>query len=481
MGAGTASYPRCDRHLQLPTSALVNEQRYLAIAVAELGNISRRFGHYDRARTILEELVSAMGKPSLLGAEIYGELGVICRHLGRLDEAKSALEAQYTMAKELGWERGTCRALGNLGMINYQLSQATHDEGLLDAAIQQLQDRVEQARRLKETADGGRAPDWNKLTAWEGIGLARLSLCHAARGSFHEAIVTSRESLECNFASGDPTVIAMSRLFYGRALLLDGRRDEALAEFNPPGTCTPAMALCKEPSEEHRGYLSALVADVGVHLDVVDEQGYSALDYAVFSGDAETERLAIQGLEYRLPRDQVERHRTEAYLRKGYRELFQEALRPVLLESKDRDGMQRLRVAYADALAADESKGELFDPLKFLRYRDFAKFGRLPMSTEGQTQVFDPKKAEEGGEASYIVFFSYTWCWNKKLGIPSPDDEEHTQYRRMLGAVKAFLDLHPCIDPNQLGIWLVSPAFAKIGTLLTSLVRTTPVSTNCRL
>ncbi|EIW58108.1 uncharacterized protein TRAVEDRAFT_37165 [Trametes versicolor FP-101664 SS1] len=437
-----------------PTSALVHELRYLAIAVAELGNISRRFGHYDRARTILEELLSAMRKPSLLCAEIYGELGVICRHLGKLDEAKDALEAQYMMAKELGWERGTCRAVGNLGMINYQLSQNTHDDGLLDAATRQLEERVELARRLKETTDGGKAPDWNKLTAWEGIGLARLSLCHTARGSFHEAIEAARTSLDCNYASGDPTVIAMSRLFYGRALLLERRRDEALAAFNPPGTCTPAMALCKEPSEEYRGYLGALVADVGVHLDVLDEQGYSALDYAVFSGDGETERLVIQGLQLRLPGSQVERHRTEAYLRKGYRELFQEALRPVLLESKDHNGLQRLRVAYADALAADESKGELFDRLKFVRYRDFEKFGRLPMSSEGRTQVFNPKKAEEGGEANYIVFFSYTWCWNKRLGIPSPDDEEHTQYRRMLGAIKAFLELRPSIDPNRLGIWL---------------------------
>ncbi|KAL1940863.1 hypothetical protein VTO73DRAFT_7904 [Trametes versicolor] len=437
-----------------PASALVHEQRYLAIAVAELGNISRRFGHYDRARTILEELLSAMAKPSLLCAEIYGEFGVICRHLGRLDEARSALEAQYAMARELGWERGTCRAVGNLGMVNYQLSQSTHDDGLLDAATRQLEERVELARSLKETADNGKAPDWNKLTAWEGIGLARLSLCHTARGSVHEAIDAARASLDCNYASGDPTVIAMSRLFYGRALLLDGRRDDALATFNPRGTCTPAMALCKEPSEEYRGYLSALVADLGVHLDVVDEQGYSALDYAVFSGDGDTERLVIQGLERRLPGSQVERHRTEAYLRKGYRELFQEALRPVLLESRNRDGLQRLRVAYADALAADESKGELFDHLKFVRYRDFETFGRLPMSTEGRTQVFDPKRAEEGGEANYIVFFSYTWCWNKKLGIPSPDDEAHTQYRRMLGAVKAFLDLHPDVDPDRLGIWL---------------------------
>ncbi|OJT07177.1 hypothetical protein TRAPUB_1992 [Trametes pubescens] len=442
-----------------PTSALLHEQRYLAIAIAELGNISRRFGHYERARTILEELLSTLAKPSLLCAEIYGELGIICRHLGRLDEAKSALEAQYAMAKELGWERGTCRAVGNLGMINYQLSQTTHDDGLLDTATRQLQDRVEQVRRLKETADGSRALDWNKLTAWEGIGLARLSLCHTARGNFQEAIETARASLDCNYASGDPTVVAMSRLFYGRALLLGGRRNEALAEFNPAGTCTPAMALCKEPSEEHRGYLGALVEDLGVRLDVVDEQGYSALDYAVFSGDDEAERLVIQGLERRLLRDQVKRHRTEAYLRKGYRELFQEALRPVLLENKSHDGLQRLRVVYADALAADKSKGELFDRLKFVRYRDFEKFGRLPMSTEGQTQVFNPKKAGEGGEANFIVFFSYTWCWNKKAGIPSPDDEEHTQYGRMIGALEAFLAQHPWIDPAKLGIWLVCPIF----------------------
>lgn len=442
-----------------PDSPLTSERRYLAIALAELGNIARRFGRYDRAVDIFEELLSHLEisekRPSRLRAEINGELGVVLRHLGRLDEARGAFEAQYAIGKELGWERGLCRAVGNLGMINYQLGQATNNERLLDAAIMQQRERVERARRLMKTDEGMEAPDRGRLNAWETIGLSRLSLCHTARGNIHEAVETARESLQCSYASGDPTVVAMTRLIYGRALLLDGRRDEALHEFNPMGTCTPAMALCKEPSDEHRGYLRELVTDLDVKLDVVDEQGYSALDYAVFSDDKETQQIVIQGLQRRFPAVQVARLQTEAHLRRGYREIFQEALRPVLLEGGDHGGLRRLRSAYSRALGTDASKAAQFDQLKFVLYQDFKASGKLPWSTGGWARVFRPETVAESEEVDYIVFFSYVWCHNK-TGVPSPDDEQNTQYRRMLVAAEHFLSLHPSVNPNKLGIWIVS-------------------------
>lgn len=67
----------------------------------------------------------------------------------------------------------------------------------------------------------------------------------------------------------------MSRLFYGRALFLDGYREEALEQFNSPKVCTSTIALCKEPSQEYRRYLLELV-EAGADMDLVEEQSYTA-------------------------------------------------------------------------------------------------------------------------------------------------------------------------------------------------------------
>ena len=124
---------------------------------------------------------------------------------------------------------------------------------------------------------------------------------------------------------------------------------------NLPKACTPAIALCKEPSQEHRRYLQELV-EAGVDMDLVDEQGYTALDHAVFNGDTVAEELVLKGLRHKFDGDveaKVLQRQMQAKLRKGYRELFQEKLRLVLLGGSDSDDLQNLRHVYADALAAE--------------------------------------------------------------------------------------------------------------------------------
>lgn len=96
----------------------------------------------------------------------------------------------------------------------------------------------------------------------------------------------------------DPTVKGLSRFFYGYALWRDGQRKAAVEqwEFSVEGdSCTSVMALCKEPSKEQHAYLRILI-DERVKMNGYDGQSYSALDYAVFSGDEETEDLILQGL-----------------------------------------------------------------------------------------------------------------------------------------------------------------------------------------
>ncbi|KAE8165156.1 hypothetical protein BDV40DRAFT_309614 [Aspergillus tamarii] len=432
-----------------PGGCLPESGNYKNIALGKLGYTNRRFGRYDKAEKYLKSAMNGIGSTPL-HVELLGEMGVVYRHMTRLDDAKREFETQYNMAGELKLEHAMCRSLGNLAMVNYQLSR-----DLLPLAIDQLKERIRLARSIKASVGSG---EQGQAIVWETVGLSRLSLCYTACGFANEAIATALESLKVALGTKDPTVVAMSRLFYGRALYLNGQREEALQQFNPSGTCTPAMALCKEPSNEHLGYLKELV-EAGADMDLIDEQGYSALDYAVFCGDKETEEVVLDGLRRQFrekAHDQLSQRQREARVRKCYRELFQEALRPVLLESRKGVGqLQHLRRVYAASLAADEEKIKVFDGLKFVWYRDFVRNGQLPRSNHGLTQKY--RNTEPECAPDYIVFISYRWISGDQAWVASPDDTNHTQYHRMVRAIEAFLETHEPINPQKLGIWLVSP------------------------
>ena len=439
--------------------------RCKCLALGQLGCTNRRFGRYEQAKDILETALADM-EPCLQRVEMSGELGVVYRHMNRLVDAKRALKLQYDTAKQLKFERAICRSIGNLGMVNYQLFQRSHDYALLELAIKQLSERIQRAQRLRESADKQETIPNEKRTlfnfgaVWESIGLSRLSLCYSARGNTQEAICVALKALDLIKGSKDPIVVAMSRYFYGRALLLDGQHEEALKQFNPPRTCTPAIAFCKEPSEEHRQYLQELV-EAGADMDFIDADGYTALDYAVFNGDTATEKVVLEGLSRKLDGD-VERklvqRQTEAKLRKGYRVLFQERLRPVLLGRGSGNAiLQKLRLVYADALAADGDLKKSFDGLRVVQYSDFLRFGKLPRSSDGLAKLFvsECHGGHLGNTVGFVIFFSYRWI-GKDFGISSPDDTENTQYRRMIDATEKFLVHNPTVDRERLSIWVVS-------------------------
>ncbi|KAH9858735.1 hypothetical protein C2E23DRAFT_880175 [Lenzites betulinus] len=453
-----------------PDSILLKEHRYLGRALSDLSKIARTLGRQEEALAIYEELLAQAAVPeaasSELAAEIHGELGVVFRRLGLLDKAKAAFQAQYDAAKARRWQRGVCRAAGNLGIVNYQLWQAQRpsgrDERLLDAAIEQLLERIRIAQALQTesapTAIRGkkakRVADWKKLNAWEAMGLARLSLCYVARGKVEDAVKNAKLAIERSDHSGDPTVVAMSHFFYGKALLSAAKQDEALKEFNTmakdTGACTPAMALCKVPSHEYYAYLEELVSYPNVNLDLVDDHGYSALDHAVINANEKAERIILKSIKRVLPTDQA---LSDARLKRGYRQLFHQALRPVFLESKGEPGLQRLRKTYAGALAADESKALQFDRLRFILYRDLQKCAKLPGASDGWTREYSPEKNAADGQAESFVFFSYAWT-RDATGTPVPDDEHNTQYHRILAATQSFLTLHPTVNPDTLGLWI---------------------------
>ncbi|OJJ30811.1 hypothetical protein ASPWEDRAFT_44796 [Aspergillus wentii DTO 134E9] len=426
-----------------PASKLPNPDSYNHIVLARLGYTNRRFGRYEKAEGYLEAALQGLGSTPL-HVEVSGELGVVYRHMNRLEDAKRAFEKQYEISKALNLERATCRAIGNLGMVNYQCSQE-----MLDLAIEQLKERVERAELIKRST----APEQrSEPTVWKTIGLSRLSLCYTAKGLKKEATDAASEALKAALDMHDPTVTAMSQFFYGRALLLDGQKKEALQHFNPVGTCTPAMALCKEPSDEHLVHLREVV-DAGANMDLVDEHGYSALDYAVFCGSKPAEEVVLDGLRRQFleqTENELLNRKSEARIRKCYRELFQEHLRPVLLDSDGADRLQHLRRVYAETLAADKEKSAVFDGFKFVWFSDFVLNGRLPRSNHGLTQHL--KDLTPDKVPDYVVFISYRWIGDG-TAIPCPDDNNHSQYQRMIQAVNQFL-ASSSVNAEKLGIWL---------------------------
>lgn len=443
-----------------------NNSRYESVVLGELGNTNRCLGRYEQARDLLEKAVNQL-RPCIQRAEFSGELCVVYRHLSQLEQAKQAAEIEYNTSKELQLEHSTCRSIGTIGMINYQLSQRDGDDTLLEVAIEQLNERVERARHMKNTSDtksnnpNVRAQVRMTAITREAIGLARLSLCYSAKGDQKMAVDAALESLKVTGSSEDTTVIAMSRFFYGRALLKNGQHQEALRQFNqfPADICTPVIAMCREPSKENRQYLRELI-DAGASLDLVDEHGYTAMDYVVFNEDNETEKIVLKGLHqqfYAEANKKVEELYLDSKLRKGYRELFQEKMRLELLHHDNDTRLMRLRRVYAHALDADGKKKALFDGLKFIAYSDLEQFGRLPRSDDGLTQEF-MSSSNDGAPihmAEFVIFISYRWI-NKQPGSTSPDDAKHTQYHRMIKATEDFLELHPSVNREKLGLWVVS-------------------------
>lgn len=130
-------------------------------------------------------------------------------------------------------------------------------------------------------------------------------------------------------------------------------------------------------------------------------------------------------------------------------------MRPVLLRrNRSGDALQNLRYTYATAIDTHEHRLRLFDGLKFVPYCDFVRFGKLPGYSDGYTQDLSKDSWGPYWGGGLIIFISYRWI-NKVGGVSNPDDDDHTQYKRMLSAIEEFLTIHPSIDPKQLGVWIV--------------------------
>jgi len=426
----------------------LNLPRYSHLTMGRIGHMYRMLGLYHQACECLEEVV--IDTPlTEFRVDCVGELAVVYRHMDRLEDSKKASEDQYHAAKQLNLEKYICRAVGTHGMVNYQLFLLNQDHTLLNSAIIQLEERVERAQQLGDVVR-------------EAIGYGRLSFCYIAKQDYEKAIYAAQKNYDLMHLQGDATKIGFAGAFLGRTLMLAGRKDEALALFNPLRGCPPIIALCKEISDEHRQYISEMI-DAGANLKLRDEQGYSALECAFYNGDDATAKIIEQGLRAQLSREgsnvdgQLTQYQYEATLRKGYRDIFQDKLRPVLLGTNSDATLRALRQTYADSLASDSAKQSTFDRLKYVSYPDFIRSDRLPRSSHGYTRNWNDDG--QGTTNPFILFFSYRWI-AKDPGAQSdgdsPDDIHHTQYQRMRRAIELFLERRNEVDRAQLCIWIVS-------------------------
>ncbi|SMR57060.1 unnamed protein product [Zymoseptoria tritici ST99CH_1E4] len=506
------------------------EQRRQQVLM-KMGGLYRRFGRYDEAVVYLNGALDADSHVTALKrAAILGELGVLYRHKNDFFRAREVFSEQYLLAKEtaLVAEAEMCRAVGNEGMSAYNEHQQRrkcltsedlrvrdmcgHDEeslvrideeprakllqdnSLLAYATSQIEERIARAQALQDRLAGGDTDEKLRrryaqaARRWETIGLDRLSLCLIAAHNFDEAVKRTQEAMTKQKGM-DPTVTALSRFFHGNALWCAGQQQAAEGVWNSTtGVCSPAMGLCKEPSSEHADYLE-LLADAGIDFDVYDEQGFSALDYAVLSrnqtataANKDAERMIDiidrslrktlaadheRQMPQSTPQDAIQaveaevrqRHR-QANVRRYYRNLLQEHLRPQLKNSLQysHDCVRMLRQQYASYLDADIGRRQVFDWLYYVPYDDFRTLGHMPQPAERSVDSsrrlatrMDTSRA--GGTSSadediFLVFFSYRW-----IGHNMPDDGANTQYSRMLNAVEALISQRG-LTAEHVGLWL---------------------------
>lgn len=190
------------------------------------------------------------------------------------------------------------------------------------------------------------------------------------------------------------------------------------------------------------------IAKLGASFELFSDQGYSALDYT----RSNDKLLAWQTVPKTLKLQTYAENRTsseysaEAKLQKQYHELFRNTIQPIL-KCGDCCSIQDVRHAYALGCAKDEAKSRTFEKLKYVGYSDLLAFGKFPRVSDGLIRNLDCK------ESPHIVFFSYRWV-NKDPWSTLPNSAERALYPRVIKAMEEFLNFHPNIDRDSLGVWI---------------------------
>ncbi|KAK9780412.1 hypothetical protein SCAR479_02527 [Seiridium cardinale] len=449
----------------------------------EIGSIRYPLGRLSTVVKGLEQAFQLAYGDHLYRLETIDELAVMHQHSSNYYKAKESCHLPYARkhANTGSWmgstpyydgqcafqtEADVLSAIGNPSRRNCQLPEKHINTYLLREAILQMERRVDMVPKLQRILERNNNPTGliKPLFNAQSVGAMdsnRLSLVQALTGNMSEAVRYSKIWQKKTSHPRETSLRALLRSLYTSSLLRDDQVNVAKELLEPSylhdmQAC--AVALCKKPSDEHSEYLRAL-ADTNITLDQYDEQGYNALDYAVFNSEHEMERVVLRSLaKYHSP-ERVAGLKREALHKKHSREILHRHMRPVLTQGGDKI-FQNLRDRYATLLGIDEAKRDLFDEFRVVRYSDFVKLGRLPSASDDITRKLPSVDAARYGQTSEetVVFLSYRWQKKQpNTTTVKPDDDEHTQYKRMRNALAEFLRMKQeggTLSEDDLYIWL---------------------------
>nr|OQO17498.1 hypothetical protein B0A51_16533 [Rachicladosporium sp. CCFEE 5018] len=476
----TAAWEEASRALDGAASSrrIKSKQQFIALNTRR-GHIEWRKGNYQNAVALLIKALAVNGNVhNLTHVEIVGELGNI--HI-KIDFLKAhemlveALRGAEQLLKEAELQNDhdlcmnarlqACRSIGNLGITKYHIATTdpVRSQSLLEEAIDHLGKRVQWAEdlqhQLEHHADlGGRC---SSVGALRTFGLGRLALCYVALQQPERALQHVQAAVQSASQSTEPLIRGLTRFYHGYTLLAAGLPDQALREWelsSEADLCSPVIALCKEPTEEHCRWLRTM-RSLKARFDRYDEVGYTALDYAVLAGHGDCISIVTRGIRDELdalyPDDEAKADTqlaikvAESHRRKQYREMLQLTLRPVLANPPSvlpwASPLLGLRLQYAHTLRTDLRKRESFDKFKIISYAAFKSLGSLPRPLNAVDMAALQRHIREESAVSFfptyphIVFFSYEWR-GRRTGRPSePDDDSRTQYTRMIDAIELLL------------------------------------------
>jgi hypothetical protein len=239
------------------------------------------------------------------------------------------------------------------------------------------------------------------------------------------------ETLTCAYKllarTGNRAGELICTLHIAHAHYLIGHREEAAVWFaRKNGAMTSAMVAAQTNSGTMMRAMIALDIDLTGH----DENGYSALDYALMGGSATCEAVIRS---------------TQAGKQLEYETQVKNALRAANSALRElASGSATMRSAVNKDLVP-RFPG-IFAPMTVVSFVTFIKTGKMPRSSEGCSE----DAAELLPSNARVVFLSHRWLRPQEQ---RPDDEQNSKWALIAAAVRALAVKHQ-IAETSLYLWI---------------------------
>ncbi|MCB0125428.1 MAG: CHAT domain-containing protein, partial [Caldilineaceae bacterium] len=211
--------------------------------------VLNEMGAYEKARSILQELVVDSALDQLLCARAYTALGIVYDYQGYFDEAIKAHRRSSDLYLDRRDQLGQSKALKNIGIILHQL-------GKYEQALTYFQTSYQLACQVGSKEIEGRA-------------LNELGYANKELGRWTEAIHCYQQAIEIwqQLADGESEGRAYNNL--GEVYHLLARWEEAEASYRR------GLALALAPQQENRREASDMLLNLGL-LFVMQERYHEA-------------------------------------------------------------------------------------------------------------------------------------------------------------------------------------------------------------